>query len=363
MRHRLPSFAELFSEAQRGEIREAPMFSGQRHPVWAPLFYEEGPLHAGHHRLDQSVKLIGGHPNGKEWLEKKVETLLDQSDVNNASAAMAEIRAFGGLLEAGFEVCPVRETAAKKPDFIAKTGCQAVAVEVAAKHQDREQDKLQGSVHDEMRGKGRASEGVGRSAHHRHGAAVVILEWEHQPFGCPDPEKPHDSVQTNAISRVCAVKEDEQQIPDDMAAVLVVDFNDFGGPLAPFTLIDQTAPVIAGNHGFTSGALWHAFYGWKGAPVFEGVKRVEMRHDGRFQMKSRFSGALLVMPEHAVFFEHPEAAFPLTEETRLRITRFPWFDLTHSVLEWAGGDVGLQVDLHRRMIARVDAMFEEIKWG
>ena len=64
-----------------------------------------------------------------------------------------------------------------------------------------------------------------------------------------------------------------------------------------------------------------------------------------------------------MFFEHPEAAFPLTEETRLRITRFPRFDLTHSVLEWAGGDVGLQVELRRRIIARVDAGLEEIKWG
>ena len=129
MSHRLPSFAELFSEAQRGEIHDAPLFGG------------EGSLHTGHHHLDLSVKLIGG------------------------------------LLKAGFEVCPVRETDAKKPDFIAKTGHQAVAVEAASRHQDREQDKLQGSVHDEMRGKGRGPEGVGRSAHHRHGAVVEISEW------------------------------------------------------------------------------------------------------------------------------------------------------------------------------------------
>ena len=280
---------------------------------------------------------------------------------------MAEIRTFGGLSEAGFDVQPVPETDETTPDFIAKTAHQSVAVEVAAKLQDHRQDDLQGSIHDAMRGDGPVPEGVGHSVHRRHGSSIQMFVSAHQPGGSPDPSKPHDSVQANLISRVCGIKGKENQIPDNMAAVLVVDFNDFGGPLAPFVLIDQTAPAIAGSNGFTSGALWYAFFGWKGAPVFGGYDRVKMGHDGRFRMcgdrKSRLSAALLVMPEHVVCFEHPMAAFPLAEDTRLRIARFPRFDLKHSALEWTPGAVERRVDLDVGMIARLDARFDDIRWG
>ena len=363
----LPAFAKLFSDEEKRRVCDAPMFSGQRHPVWVPLFGERRSLHAGHYRLEQSVKLIVDHPDGEPWLKAKVKMLLDQKDVHNASAAMAEIRAFGGLIEAGFDVEPLPEAEEPTPDFIAKTEHQDVAVEVAAKLQDDKQDKLQAKIHDAMLGKGSVPKGVGHSVHRGRGGSIQMFESTHQPGGSPDPSKPDDSVQANLISRVCGIKGKENQIPDSMAAVLVVDFNDFGGPLAPFALIDQTVPVIAGSEGFTSGALWYAFFGWKGAPVLEGDKRVTMGHDGRFRMrgdrKSRLSAALIVMPEHVVCFEHPTAAFPLAEDTRLRIARFPRFDLKHSVLEWTSGAVERGLELDVGMIARLDARFDQIRWG
>ena len=343
------------------------MFFGRRHPIWVPLFGEEVSLHAGHCRLERSVGLIANREDGAQWLAGKTAKLLDEEDVNNASAAMAEIRAFGGLIEAGFDVRPIAETEEPTPDFVATARDQAVAVEVAAKHQDREQDSLQGRIHDAAHGTGPVPEGVEHSVHHdRHGSFEFFVSVQ-QPGGKPDPAKPDDSVQANLVSRVCAIKGDERQIPDDMAAVLVVDFIDFGVPLAPFTLIDQTAPVIRGAMGFTSGALWHAFYGWKGAPLFECDRCVRMGHDGRFRLegkrKSKLSAVLVVLPEHVVCFENPTAAFPLAENTRLRICRFPRFNLTRSVLEWRQGDVKKQLDLHSRMIARLEANFSLIRWG
>ena len=44
-------------------------------------------------------------------------------------------------------------------------GHQALAVEVAAKHQHDEQDELQERIHDAMRGNGPVPEGVGHSVH------------------------------------------------------------------------------------------------------------------------------------------------------------------------------------------------------
>lgn len=364
---RLPGIASLFSSEQARRIDEAPMFSGHRHPTWVPLFGEEQSLHAGHYRLEQSVRLIADRKDGARWLSAKTEKLLDLDDVNNASAAMAEIRAFGGLIEAGFEVNPEVETDKPTPDFFATSEGETVAFEVFAKHQDHEQDELQGRIHDAMRGDGPVPAGVEQSVHRGRCVSIRTLVSEHQPGGRPDPKKPNDSVQTNLISRVCAIKGRERQIPEDKAAVLVVDFNDFGGPLAPHTLVDQTEAVIKGHHGVTSGALWYAFYGWKGAPVFEGTKRVRMEHDGRFRMggerSSKLSAVLIVLPKHVVCFENPGAVFPLAEGTRLCLVRFPWFDLKHSVLEWQRGDVERQLELSGQMIARLDARFDDIRWG
>ncbi|MDE0383012.1 MAG: hypothetical protein OXI22_03940 [Defluviicoccus sp.] len=342
------------------------MFFGHRHPTWVPLLGEVHALHAGHHRLDESVRLINNRVDGAGWLAAITAKLLDVEDVNNASAAMAEIRAFGGLIEAGFDINPVVETETPTPDFIATTEDQKVAFEVAAKHQDREQDELQGQIHDAMHGNGLIPEGVEHNVYRGRRGSIEMFVSEHQPGGKPNPEKPNDSVQTNLISRVCAIKGRERQIPDDKAAVLVVDFNDFGGPLTPHTLVDQTVPATSGRDGFTSGALWYAFYGWKGAPVFEGDERVRMEHDGRFRLageqKSKLSAALIVLPEHVVCFENPEAAFPLAESTRLRLARFPWFDLKHSMLGWRRGDVEKQLELHVGLIGRLDARFDALRW-
>ena len=79
--------------------------------------------------------------------------------------------------------------------------------------------------------------------------------------------------------------------------------------------------------------------------------------------QSRLSAALLVMPEHMVCFEHPAADFPLGEDTRLGITRFPWFDQHHSIMEWNRGDVERQVELHRGMIGRLEERFDDIRRG
>ncbi len=363
----LPAFAALFSPAQKRQIDQAPMYWGRRHPIWVPLFGEGESLHAGYRRLDQSVKLISLRPDGASWLTTKIPKLLDEKEVNNASAAMAEIRTFGGLIAAGFEVDPVLETDDTTPDFKVSTGNQTVVVEVAAKHQDREQDKLQAGIYDATRGLAPVPQGVEYSQHRVGERLIRMTVSVHQPAGRPDPLKPGDSVQANLISRVCAIKGEEHQFPADMAGLLVVDFNDFGGPLTPLTLGDQSAPAMRWTDGFTSGALWYAFYGWKGAPVFEGDERVKMGHDGRFRMRgerqSRLSAVLLVMPKHVVCFEHPWAAFRLAEDTRLALARYPWFDLSRSVLEWTPGDVERRVELDRAMIKRLDARFDDIRRG
>lgn len=364
--HTFPAFARLFSKEQLNEIEVAQLPNGRRHPIWLPLFGEGRSLHRGHYRLEQSVILITEHSGGSEWLKRKVPSLMDLESVNNSTAAMAEIRAFGGLIEAGFDVEPLQETDENTPDFVAKDGSQDTAVEVAAKHQDKRMDDLEKCIHDARQGKRPMPDGVEHSVHHGHRGRIDMTVWCHQPAGAPDPSKPNDSVQTNLISRVCSIKGDEHQISEDKSAILIVDFNDFGGPLAPHTMIDQTEPLIAGNYGYVTGALWYAFYGWKGAPVFENDRKLTMEHEGRFRMdgssKSKFSATLLVMPEYVVCFEHLSASLPLADSTRLHITKYPRLDLKHSVFDWTPGTVASQIELDQRMISLFEANYSDLRW-
>jgi hypothetical protein len=82
------------------------------------------------------------------------------------------------------------------------------------------------------------------------------------------PGKPRDSTTTNAISRICAIKQEEEQFRSDLPAILCLDFQDLHTMDMSMT-VEQFQPVISWNEHLTTGALWYALYGWKGAPVFE----------------------------------------------------------------------------------------------
>jgi hypothetical protein len=63
-------------------------------------------------------------------------------DPEEASAGLAELRAYGGLLEAGFKCTPIPVKDDSTPDFEVDAGDGPVIVEVFAKHQDESETKL-----------------------------------------------------------------------------------------------------------------------------------------------------------------------------------------------------------------------------
>lgn len=367
MDHELMHFAALFTEDQKTEIDGDDRFFGRRHPTWTPLFGDLPSLRAPHYRLNQSIPLISETSEGSQWLRAKVRHLLDDKDIHNATAAMAEIRAYGGLLEAGFDVNPVQVTDAPTPEFHATLDGQALVVEVAAKHQDGQQDELEQGIHDAIKGDGPFPEGVEHRRYRGKNATIDMVISVHQPGGAPDPNKPDDTVQTSLISKVSSIKANEAQLPDDLPSILIVDFGDFG--YAPFEgLVEQASPIIRGHNGFTSGAIWNAMYGWCGAPVFEEQRGTlaRMRHDGRFgdsrDPKSKLSGVLFVLPEDVVLLENPRANHRLPGDVRLSLCTYPWFDIGRSVLDWENGDAERQLQLQRKMIATLEAGFETLRW-
>lgn len=347
---------DLFTEAEQRVIDNAPQYQGTRHPTWFPLF-KKMPERAVDNLVDSSVHRIAEQANGREWLNACKGSLLDLVDISSASAALAEIRAYGGLLEAGFDVLPIPRTKQPTPDYRVNAGDGEVIVEVFSKHQHKDEDALLDAVHSET---APLPPGVERNTRIVGDKKIVSTVVCITPGGKPDSSKPGDSVQSNLISRLCAVKTAEHQIPADKPAILILDLAHFGGPIASdFTKGDNASPIMSGHWGIVSGPIWYAFYGWKGAPIFEMARQVPMGHDGRFRLlgekESRLSGVLVTLAGSSLFLENPWAKNRLPPKARTALCRYPWMDLSRSVFNWNGWEALEQVRLHRSQIEALDA--------
>jgi len=347
---------DLLTPPQLTDIEVAPLTMGTRYPTWFPLFHEKS--RAIDHLVHEAVARVHHQPKGDGWLKDLVPRLVDLADANGASSALAELRAYGGLLEAGFSVEPIPRSDDSTPDFRIDAGDGPITVEVFAKHQDKEQNRLLEAINTPG---ALLPDGVERHVHTVGSRSVIMTTAELAPAGRPDPTKPFDSIQANLVSRVCAIKQREHQLPHDEPALLIIDFAHFGGPhVAEFFKPGQATPIESGHRGITCGAIWYAMYGWKGAPLFEeGSHRfVRMGHDGRFRLAgskaTKLSGVLAVFCTGAVFLENPWAAHRIPDGTRMTLSRFPWFDLSRSIADWHPGDASKQIDLQRRMIETLE---------
>jgi hypothetical protein len=344
----LRTVRDLLSNDDLAALWDAPVIATGRHPTWYPVFSPR-PID---HVSNQAVSLISD-AGGDDWLGRLAPRFSRIDDPEEAAAALAELRAYGGLLEAGFSVIPIAETDESTPDFEADAGDGAVIVEVFAKHQDESENRLWKGVTT-----GQTPAGVERNVVEDRRGKIETTTMEMRPGGAPDPAKPHDSVQANLISRICAAKGNEKQFPSDCPSLLWIDLRSFGG--WPEALkVEQCTPLVSGRDGLTSGAFWYAFFGWKDAPIFEEdfplhEQVVRMGHDGRFRLqgtkKSKLSGAILVLWESLVLFENPWADHPLPDRARRFAERLPWFDFGHSICNWSRGDAEKLAELGRRQI-------------
>lgn len=359
----------IFTDQEREIIKKAGHFAGNKHPTWFPLFSQD--LKSIDYRLDQAVSRIN-EAGGQEWLKMQKSNLLDIKDINNATASMAEIRFYGGLLESGLEVTPINtEPNLHTPDFKIATQSGLVEVEVASKHQCKAEDIMQQDIYMAMNTEEvELPDGVEYHVRGSENATVKMAVSELHPSGKPDPEKPDDSAQTNLISHMCSIKGDEKQISGSSPAMLVVDLTAFGGRVAAslaFSNPSQASPLKCGNYGLTSGALWYALYGWCGAPVFVAgeYRRIRMRHEGRFRLsgdkKSKFSAVLFLLPESVVLFENPWSDHKLPDEVRRGLCRYPGFNLAYSICDWQFGHVEKQVELQRQMICVLEQRHDEMQ--
>jgi hypothetical protein len=305
-----------------------------------------------------------------DWMRGLRSRLLATDDFTHAASALGEIRAHGALIETWMPVVPAPQIPGSQasPEFEVDSGAGPVIVEVHCRQLDHSQVAALARHDTELAAASVAALVKARAAG-QTGNVVTSGVIEVFPAGAPVAGKPGDSVLTNTISRVARIKENEHQIDPAKPFVLWLDFQDphvWGGAISD----EQFSPLYTemNNGAVGCGALWHALYGRKDAPLLESrgydYRSSVMLHEGRFRqtMKShggptRVSAVVYSLPRATIMMENPAPANPIPPGFRAAILKAPFFRLDLSLIEWKLGLVSDTIELqHRSVGAAVKAL-------
>lgn len=292
-----------------------------------------------------------------DWARNLRPRLLDAKDWTNAESALAEIRACGALVEANFSIELGGKNAASgaKPEFhVSMDGVETI-IEVWTRN-----------LSNEERGSTASQQVKSSKTEEIKGGTITTSTAAIAPFGTPDPKKKGDSLLTNVISRIAAIKEREHQATDRRPFVLWIDLQSEGA--VRFDYSHHLQPLMTWNGEVESGGYWHALYGRKGDTLLEsggGRTRTNvMQHEGRYYQlmrkhggPTRISGCIFSSPKTTVMMENPAAGFPVTASFRKELIQLPWFDIGLSLVNWSEGLVERTVQLQREFVLAVVRAF------
>jgi len=313
------------------------------------------------HNTESAARVI--NEKDPKWLKALQPRLVAADDFTHASSALGEIRAYGALLETSMNVSPAPSVQGSNvsPEFEIDKGDGSVIVEVHSRQLDEEQSQnLDANAielqkrHDEEVEKPRAA---GKAKN-----VVTMGEVEVFPSGAPHPGREGDTVLTNTISRIAAIKQNEKQVDPDKPFILWLDLQDqtvWGLPPSE----EMFSPLYSeGAEGYVgSGAFWFALYGMKGDPLIESrgyaYRSMPMAHDGRFEMtmkghggKSRVSAVIYALPHATILMENPNTAQPIPPRVRAALLKLPRFRLDRSIVDWEPGLVARHIAAQRQSV-------------
>lgn len=118
------------------------------------------------------------------------------------------------------------------------------------------------------------------------------------PFGFPTDDKPGDTIQGNAISRLAALKQEEHQADEKVPSVLWIDLDNHEA--FPLSIgAEQAQPLVGGQQEIVSGALWWMNYGREGDPIFDRFELAThsrslyaLGFNARFERGSKYVGTV-----------------------------------------------------------------------
>ena len=276
------------------------------------------------------------------WLETTKKRLL-RGDLKDKKAAVAEIIACYSLSVAGFEVVPQKISSISTPDFLCKdTDGNEFIVEVYSRNfsDDAIQSIQKGRI---------ALDDKIKKNDNKSGIYMEVTEV--RPWG-----NSKDPCTEDAISKVCAIKQQERQLKDNIPSLIWVDIGITGNFFLGGT--GFIPPLNSFNTYITSGHYWYGLYGKEGLPIFThhyvelGYKippeMTKMQHDGRFVKSKQLSGMIFRFEGAEVLFENPASNNPIQNATRIRMLKLPHFKLEHSL-----------ANFYPNMVEEQNAVFEK----
>ena len=197
--------------------------------------------------------------------------------------------------------------------------------------------------------------------------SVTLSVTEVFPTGAPKIGKKGDSVLTNTISKIAAIKQNEKQVDKTKPFILWLDLQDSGVWALPLAeqLFSPLYSELRDGH-ISSGPFWFALYGRKTDPLVQSrgfdYRSIPMAHDGRFYQTmpshggpTRVSAVVFSLPQATIIMENPNAAKPLPKNVRAALLKLPRFRLDLSVFEWEPGLVSRYLEFQRSNILAAEA--------
>jgi hypothetical protein len=325
--------ASLDPFALAESLRATP--THKAHPI-AELVRAAGSISQGHAtqvlaNLERALRasLLDTSGTSSSWASRHLREACTELAFENAAAKLGELRAFGFLWDANFNVTPVHTTTSPTRDFDVVLGESTFGVEVHTKQMNIQQaQKL---------------------------AAAGICETYVYPAGQP---RDNESTAENVAQKFAQIKPRAKQAAKELPTVLWLDLQDFDWWVISGT---HAEPVAVDRQLFYSGGLWHAIYGEIGTPFFEhhsteecAIEQVpKMAHPGLLKQWPDWAGVVLSIARSTIFFENPDATNPLPDIVLEAMPRLPWFELSTSRMNWPDNSLESQLAADRTRLVEL----------
>lgn len=334
-----------FLKALGGSDRITEMVAGDSSDPLYEFLKREVPPETS--TIESYFRIQHENPN---WLSAFVaQRITDEKDKRNLCAALGELRAYADLLQFPFVSVVPHSVNQSGADFLIRgkeDNAPIANVEVFTQNPKPNSTNIVD-----------VSE-----LHEENGFTFKSTIREITPYSNMGNAKEGDTIGLDAISKICAIKQDEHQVNDTVPTLYYVDLQTI---IPEFSTLYNYKPITSFSGRISSGAYWHAMYGHCGDYVAEGLCSGDwsvsnMKHCGRFaNMKSPSKASAFLFRENTtsrhnedplICFENPMRLLP--ERFLKGLKHCHLLNWEMSVMQMIQGDLCKYVDMQNSKIKR-----------
>ena len=262
-----------------------------------------------------SFRIVKNKDN--EWFENKDrKERFFCEDINNFNGLIGETRAYSYLLKAGFNIMPHYTKSGKMFDFIARCkNDKDIEIEVHTPQTNKDELKKINNI---------------RNSSKKLDATFFM------PYGGIDEY--NNSSTEHAIYKLSQIKSGYKQFSNkNNIKILWIDVQ---SKHIDILKPEYVIPIRTDRENIFSGAIWYAFWGTFGLPIFHGEHKIEhscMKHYGIFLQQNAPDYAILSFKEKTILLENCYSENKISYATLLNdFFKLPNFSLQYSYLNFGG---------------------------